>query len=134
MVMLLHRRFVTMPLPKPMPGPADPELGGSNHREATAGSDDGWARRTGPTHRRARIRNRSSSRNRDRQPFRSPATTSPASFYLRDTLRIMPAPVLPEGPVAMLANSSPSGAMKRSKDGPLGTSTEWVPVQSALTV
>lgn len=38
--MLLNRRFVTMPLPKAMPGPADPELGGSNQREATAGSDE----------------------------------------------------------------------------------------------
>ena len=81
---------------------------------------------TGPTHRRARIRNRSIRS--------SPAPTSPANFYLRDTLRLMSDPPLPGGPVAMLANCSPSGAMKRSKDGPLGTSTVKTPVQSASTV
>src|SRR5205823_14941883 len=61
------------------------------------------------------------------------APTSLANFYLRDTLRLIPDPPLPGGPVAMLANCSPSGAMKRSKDGPLGTSAVEVPVQSALT-
>src|SRR5204863_9489904 len=67
------------------------------------------------------------------EQIRPAAPTSHANFYLRDTLRLIPDPPLPGGPVPMLANCSPSGAMKRSKDGPLGTSTVEVPVQSALT-
>jgi hypothetical protein len=58
--------------------------------------------------------------------------TSPALFYLRDTLRAMSDASLPGGAVAMVAMASPLGAMKRPKEGPLGTVK--LPVQSALTV
>src|SRR5262245_60545308 len=59
-------------------------------------------------------------------------TTSPALFYLRDTLRAMSDTSLPGGAVEISANDSPLGAMKRPKDGPLVTVK--LPVQSALTV